>query len=101
LRAASAWSEIRHCGRSIASAIAASMAACLSAQSIGWTRKLRKSQPSRSAGSIPCCGHTSFSSSPERWTTSVPAFGLMHSQSMPGVAAIVPLLSTATLKPLV
>ena len=70
-----------------------------SAQSIGWTRKLRKSQPSRSAGSIPCCGQTSFSSSPDRCTTSVPAFGLMHSQSMPGVAAIVPLLSTATRKP--
>ena len=35
-----------------------------SAQSIGWTRKWANSQPSSSAGSIPACGHTSFSSSP-------------------------------------
>ena len=45
-----------------------------------------KSQPSSSAGSIPGCGQTSFSSSPLRWTTSVPALGLTHSQSMPGDA---------------
>ena len=56
----------------------------LSAQSIGWTRKWPKSQPSSSSRSIPSCGHTSFSSSPWRWTTSVPLLGLMHSQSMPG-----------------
>ena len=55
-----------------------------SSQSIGWTRKWSKSQLSSSAGSIPACGHTSFSSSPERWTTSVPAFGLTQIQSMPG-----------------
>ena len=35
-------------------------------------------------GSIPACGHTSLSSSPARWTTSVPALGLTHSQSIPG-----------------
>ena len=70
-----------------------------SAQSIGWTRKWAKSQLSSSAGSIPGCGQTSFSSSPRRWTTSVPALGLMHSQSIPGAAASVPLLSTAIRNP--
>jgi hypothetical protein len=50
-------------------------------------QEMAKSHCSSSAGSIPACGHTSFSSSPERWTTSVPALGLMHSQSIPGVAA--------------
>ena len=70
-----------------------------SSQSIGWTRKWSNAQRSSSAGSIPSCGHTSFSSSPERWTTSVPAFGLTQIQSMPGVAGKVPLVSTATRKP--
>ena len=48
---------------------------------------------------MPDWGHTSFNSSPLRWTTSLPAFGLMHSQSIPGGAGSVPLLSTAMRKP--
>ena len=58
-------------------------AASRSAQSIGCTRKWSKSQLSSSAGSIPACGHTSFSSLPLRWTTSVPALGLTQIQSIP------------------
>ena len=50
-------------------------------------------------GSMPACGQTSFSSSPLRWTTSVPALGLMHSQSSPSTAGKVPLLSAATRNP--
>ena len=46
-----------------------------SSQSIGCTRKWSKSQLSSSAGSIPSCGHTSLSSFPLRWTTSVPGLG--------------------------
>ena len=45
---------------------------------------------------MPVCGQTSFNSSPERWTTSVPALGLMQSQSIRSFAGKVPLLSTAT-----
>ena len=51
---------------SIASAIAACNAVSPSSQSIGCTRKWRKSQPSRPAGSMPGCGQTSFNSSPLR-----------------------------------
>jgi hypothetical protein len=49
--------------------------------------------------SSPGCGHTTFTSSPERCTTSLPALGLMHSQSIPAGAATVPLLSTAISNP--
>ena len=45
-----ACSDRRHFGRSIASPIAASSAASRSAQSIGWTRKWSKPQPSSAAG---------------------------------------------------
>ena len=77
----------RHFGRSITSRIAASSASSRASQSIGWTRKWSKSQRSiESAGSTPACGQTSFSSSPLRWTTSVPALGLMQSQSIPSIA---------------
>ena len=47
----------------------------------------------------PSCGQTNFNSSPERWTTLVPALGLTQIQSMPAVAGKVPLVSTATRKP--
>ena len=57
-----------------------------SAQSIGWIRKWRNPSFRARSRSIPSCGHTSFNSSPLRWTTSVPALGLMHSQSSPGTA---------------
>ena len=48
---------------------------------------------------MPGCGQTSFSSLPDRWTTGLPALGLTQIQSIPGGAAIVPLVSTAISKP--
>ena len=38
-----------------------------------------------SSRSLPGCGQTSFSSSPRRCTTSLPALGLMHTQSIAGM----------------
>ena len=44
---------------------------------------------------MPSCGQTSFSSSPERCTISVPALGLTQIQSSPAAAGSVPFVSTA------
>lgn len=93
------WSDKRQRGRSITSAIAAATFASPAASSSGWSRKWRKPQPSTASRSVPACGQTSFSSSPERCTVSLPALGLIHTQSMPGCTGSVPLLSIAIRKP--
>ena len=70
-------------GSFITKSIDAASAASLSAQSIGWISRWRKSHTASASGSIPACGQTSFNSSPARWTTSVPALGLTQIQSRP------------------
>ena len=69
------------------------------APSMGCRKRWAKPSASRSAGSRPACGKTSFNSSPERCFRSVPALGLTQTQSIAAGTGRVPLVSIAMVKP--
>ena len=85
-------------GGSITQPDGRSSASLRASQSIGWTRKFRKSQLSSSAGRSPAGARRASVRRRCAGRHSVPALGLTHSQSIPRLAGSVPLLSTAMRK---